>query len=41
VKIDVHIPEEVTDEQREVLDEMREKGEKEKSFFETVKDFVG
>jgi molecular chaperone DnaJ len=40
VKIDVHIPEEVTEEQREVLEEMREKEEKNKSFFETVKDFV-
>lgn len=41
IKIDVHVPEEVTDEQRDVLDSLREKGEKDKSFFESVKDFIG
>lgn len=39
VKIDVEIPEEATEEQKEVLEEMRMK-EEERSFFETVKDLI-
>ncbi|PSG99983.1 MAG: molecular chaperone DnaJ [Nanohaloarchaea archaeon SW_4_43_9] len=40
VKIDVHVPENLTEEQREILEEMRLEGEKDKTFFETVKDFI-
>ena len=40
VKIDVEIPEGVTEEQREVLEELRIEEEEERSFFETVKDLI-
>ncbi len=40
VKIDVDIPEYLTDEQEEVMEELRETGSNEKSFFESVKDFI-
>jgi len=40
IKIDVEIPTEVSEEEREVLEGMRAEPEEEKSFFETVKDFI-
>ncbi len=40
IKIDIEIPEDVSEKQKEVLEEMRIKEENEKSFFETVKDFI-
>lgn len=40
VKIDVEVPEELSEEQREVMDDLRQEEESEKSFFEKVKDFV-
>lgn len=40
IKIDVSIPEDLTDEQREVMEELRKKEKKDKSFFENVKDFI-
>jgi len=40
VKIDVEIPEKVNKEQEKVLNKFRKKSENEKSFFETVKDFI-
>ncbi|MFB6144246.1 MAG: molecular chaperone DnaJ [Candidatus Nanohaloarchaea archaeon] len=40
VKIDVEIPEDVTEEQREALEELRVEEEEERSFFETVKDLI-
>ena len=41
IKIDVDIPEDLTDEQREILDELRQEEEESKTFFKTVKDFIG
>jgi molecular chaperone DnaJ len=41
IKLDVHVPSDLSEEQKEVLDDLRETGEREKSFFETVKDFIG
>lgn len=41
IKIDVDIPEDLTDEQRKILDELRQEEEESKTFFETVKDFIG
>lgn len=40
IKVDVEIPDDLTEEQEEVMQELREKGKEEKSFFETVKDFI-
>jgi molecular chaperone DnaJ len=41
VKLDVEIPDDLTDEQEEVMEQFRNRSEREKSFFETVKDVVG
>jgi molecular chaperone DnaJ len=41
VRVDVRIPEDVTQEQKEVMEELRQHEENEKSFFESVKDFIG
>ena len=41
IKIDVDIPDDLTDDQREILDELRQEEEESKTFFETVKDFIG
>jgi molecular chaperone DnaJ len=41
VEVDVKIPEDVTAEQRELFEELKETPEKEKRFFETVKDIIG
>ncbi|MFB6203122.1 MAG: molecular chaperone DnaJ [Candidatus Nanohaloarchaea archaeon] len=40
VKIDVDIPEETDEEDREFFEKYREKKKQDKSFFETVKDFI-
>ena len=40
IKIDVDIPEELTEEQREILEELRQEEKESKTFFETVKDFI-
>ncbi|MFB6208837.1 MAG: molecular chaperone DnaJ [Candidatus Nanohaloarchaea archaeon] len=40
IKIDVEIPEELSEHQREIMEEMRIQKQKDKSFFETVKDFI-
>ena len=40
IKIDVDIPEELTEEQKEVLEELRQEDTESKTFFETVKDFI-
>jgi molecular chaperone DnaJ len=40
VKIDVDIPEDLTEEQRKVMEELRETESNEKNFFESVKDFI-
>ncbi|MBY6293997.1 molecular chaperone DnaJ [Nanohaloarchaea archaeon H01] len=40
IKIDVEIPEEINEEQKKVLGQFRQEEEKEKTFFETVKDFI-
>jgi molecular chaperone DnaJ len=40
-KVDIEIPEKLTEEQREVMEELREVESNEKSFFESVKDFIG
>jgi molecular chaperone DnaJ len=40
VKIDVEIPEDINEDQREVLEDLRMKPENSKSFFESVKDFI-
>ena len=40
VKIDVEIPEKLTDEQEKVMEELRETESNDKSFFESVKDFI-
>ncbi len=40
VKVDVHIPSNLSDEQESVFEELKEQPENEKSFFETVKDIV-
>ncbi len=40
VKVDVEIPEDVSDEEREVLEGMRKTPKEDRSFFETVKDFI-
>ncbi|MFB6241311.1 MAG: molecular chaperone DnaJ [Candidatus Nanosalina sp.] len=41
VKVDVQIPQELTEEQEEVMEQLRETEENEKGFFESVKDFIG
>jgi len=41
VKVDVDIPEKLTEEQKEVMEELRETESNEKNFFESVKDFIG
>ncbi|QKQ98730.1 molecular chaperone DnaJ [Candidatus Nanohaloarchaea archaeon] len=41
IKVDVEIPEDLTEEQRETLEELRQEDEESKTFFETVKDFIG
>jgi molecular chaperone DnaJ len=41
VEVDVQIPEDVREEQRAVFEELKETPEKEKRFFETVKDIIG
>lgn len=40
IEIDVEIPEDLNEEQKEVLDSLRKDSEKEKNFFETVKDLI-
>jgi len=40
VEVDVKIPEELTEKQEEFMENLRMEGEKSKSFFETVKDFI-
>ena len=40
VKVDVDIPEDLTEEQEEVMEELRETETNEKNFFESVKDFI-
>jgi len=40
VKVDVDIPEKLTEEQEEVMEELRETETNEKNFFESVKDFI-
>ena len=40
VKVDVDIPENLTEEQEEVMEELRETESNEKNFFESVKDFI-
>ena len=40
IKVDIEIPSDLTEEQEEVMEELREKEKEEKSFFETVKDFI-
>ncbi len=40
VKVDVHIPQELDDDQKAVFESLKEQPENEKSFFETVKDIV-
>lgn len=40
VKVDVHIPSDLTEEQKDVFEGLKEQAENEKSFFETVKDIV-
>lgn len=41
VKVDVEIPEDLTDEQEEVMEQLRKTESNEKNFFESVKDFIG
>ena len=41
VKVDVDIPQDLTEEQKEVMEELRETESNEKGFFESVKDFIG
>jgi len=40
VKIDVEVPEDLTEEQKNVMEELRKKPGSDKSFFETVKDLI-
>ncbi|WEL22901.1 molecular chaperone DnaJ [Candidatus Nanohalovita haloferacivicina] len=40
IKVDVEIPEKLSEEQREVMEELRREKEESKTFFETVKDFI-
>ncbi len=40
IKIDIEVPEQVGENYRELLDELRKEAETEKSFFETVKDVI-
>ncbi len=40
IKVDVEIPEELSEEERKVFEGLRKKPESSKSFFETVKDFI-
>jgi len=40
IKIDVEIPSEINDDDREVFEKLRKKPESSKSFFESVKDFI-
>lgn len=40
VKVDVEIPEKLTEEQEKVMEELRETERNEKNFFESVKDFI-
>lgn len=40
VKVDVHIPSDLSEEQQAVFEELKEAPEREKSFFETVKDII-
>jgi molecular chaperone DnaJ len=39
-KVDVEIPQNLTEDQEKVMEELREKEENQKSFFESVKDFI-
>ena len=41
VKVDVDIPQNLTEEQEEVMNELREAESNQKNFFESVKDFIG
>lgn len=40
IKVDVEIPEDLDEEQKDVMEDLRKKPERDKSFFESVKEFI-